>query len=338
MKTELTKDNIILISITFIGAVLRFWDLGVNPLWVDESLFAYWSTESMFVQEYPAIILANLFGFQSEFWLRFMFALAGTLTIPAIYLVVKNHKLEAAIIVAIFPLFIFWSRMARPYAFAGLFLVLGWRWWYFSFVSILTTPFAFLGVKIWKQKYWIIGILLITALIVYFNRPDAGAGKNIFIYRTRLLYLPLLVLLLYITERNWNFRIIKGLNFKLVLFIGIILTSLAFLPAHKYNQWYSHEVRFSDWRNAGYFEFATNAHVSHWYGGSPCYEFLPRHIPLFNKMIEKGYTVRLGLDLYALEEDYSKSLPKEILDKYRDYLLAGNILRLAINKKEIKIY
>lgn len=320
---------------TVLGGALRFIDLGSNPIWIDESLFANWSHSAEFVQEYPTLIIANLFGFQSEFWLRFMFALAGTLTIPAVYFVVKKHKIEASIIVAIFPLFIFWSRMARPYAFAGLFLVLGWRWWYFSIISILTTPFGFLGVRFWKQKTIIILLLTAIALIVYLERPDAGADKPVLIYRTRLLYLPLLTLLLYVTEYEWKWFLIP---MKKVAFYVIIFFSLWFFPSHQYRQWYSYEVGYSDWRGKPAYQFSTNAHVNHWYAlgitnkPGTCFEIVPRWMPLLVKEINEGKSITLGLDYYALESPAKELLPENLTQKYKARLLKGEVIGLILNK------
>jgi hypothetical protein len=328
------KSIYILLLITFIGAMLRFWDLGSNPLWIDESLFAWWQKYSMFLQEFPPIIIANVFQFESEFWLRFMFALAGTLTIPAIYLVVKNHKLEVSIIVAIFPLFVFWSRMARPYAFAGLFLVLGWRWWYFSIISILTTPFSLLGVKVWKQNKWVVLSLLALTLFMYFIRPDSGAEKTVFEYRTRLLYLPALALLLYITEYNWNYKIFKRFDLRLALFTIIIIVSLTFIPANKYQQWYSAETGYSDWRGHPAYMFSTNAHLNAWYSGGYCLELKEKFMPLLKNKFNNGETITLGLDYYALRDNYYQEvIPKDIIKHFKNELLGGKVIGVAINKK-----
>jgi 4-amino-4-deoxy-L-arabinose transferase-like glycosyltransferase len=83
----------ILFLIVSLGGLLRFWDLGLNPLWIDEAYFARIVRGDMDrPQEYITVMVAQLFNLRSEFGLRFMFALAGTLTIPAIYFIVKNNK------------------------------------------------------------------------------------------------------------------------------------------------------------------------------------------------------------------------------------------------------
>ena len=278
-------------------------------------------------------MIASLFQFQSEFWLRFMFALAGTLTIPAVYLVVRKHKLESALIVAIFPLFVFWSRMARPYAFAGLFLVLGWRWWYFSFISILTTPFSVFGIRFWKQKKWIVISLFVLVAVIYLFRPDAGTDKPLFEYRTRLFYLPLLALLLYITEYDWSYKIFKRFDLRPALFAAVIIVSLMFMPANKYQQWYSAETGYSDWRGHPAYMFSTNAHVNAWYSGGHCFELKEKFMPLLVKKYNSGETITLGLDYYALRENYYREvIPNNITAAYKKELSEGKVIGIALNK------
>ena len=150
---SLTNKDKLLILITAIGAFLRFYDLGAQGLWVDESLFAFWVREGNYIQETVPIFIGHIFGFRSEFWLRSISAFFGTLTIPAIYIVVKERKLSAALIVAIFPLFVFWSRMARPYALAGFFVVLGWRFWWAYIPALLTTPISLVGIRLVNWKF-----------------------------------------------------------------------------------------------------------------------------------------------------------------------------------------
>lgn len=328
------KSYYLIFLITLIGGALRFIDLGVNPLWTDESMFARWSRDYILTQEYPTVILAHYFGFTSEFWLRFLPALAGTLTIPAIYLVAKYNKIWWALLVSVFPLFIFWSRTARPYAFAGLFLVLGWRYWWSSIIAILTTPIAIMGVKITKKKIWYVVGLVLLAVIVYVNRPDASAQQeNILTFFTwqRMWYLPLLTLIVYLSQMEIRREIV----------MVIIIISIIQLPAWEYQNWYSKDVRYSDWRNAGQFTFATNAHVSNWYSGGNALEFKEKFIPLFKQFLNEGYKVSLGMDFRALYNDENKYIIQMIpnLDSlYGDKLRRGEIVRLRIQNGKAEEY
>jgi hypothetical protein len=194
------KDCFLLFLITLIGGYLRFKGLGDNPLWIDESLFAHWVRNGDFPkQEYIPILVGQLFEFRSEFWLRFQSALCGTLTIPAVYFVVREKKLALSLLIAVFPLFVFWSRMCRPYAIAGIFVVLGWRYWWFYIPAIITTPIAVIGVKITKKRLWLVGIAVVLALGFYFLRPDAGRNWTFgqILNSPRWFYVPILTSMLY---------------------------------------------------------------------------------------------------------------------------------------------
>jgi uncharacterized membrane protein len=175
---------------------------------VDEALFAFMVKEGNYIQETIPVFIGHILGFHSEFWLRSISAFFGSLTIPAIYIVVKKRKLSAALIVAIFPLFVFWSRMARPYALAGFFVVLGWRYWWAYIPALLTTPISAVGIRLVNWKFSkktkiIIGIsALILVAIIYLIRPDAGRQWTFhqFIQSSRWFYVPCIAALLYIFD------------------------------------------------------------------------------------------------------------------------------------------
>jgi hypothetical protein len=199
------KELLILLAITIIGGFCRFWNLGGDPLWIDEAWFGFLAYDSKITQEFVPAYLTMFFGFKSEFGLRFLSAFCGTLTIPAMYYVVKIRKLELAALTAVLPLFVFWSRMARPYAIAGLFLVLSWRWWYFMVPAVFTTPVALVGLKIIKQKkYILLGAGLLTT-VLYFIREDSGRGWTLtqFLNSPRWWYLPVLGIMLYASEISY---------------------------------------------------------------------------------------------------------------------------------------
>ena len=190
-----------IIIITLLGGLLRYVGLD-HRMWIDEAWFSFMSMHPL--QEYPSAYLNQLLP-QTEFWIRFPFFICGTLTIPAVYWVLEgNRGLYAASIVAFLPLFVFWSTMARPYAFAGLFMVLGWRYWYLHILAIVTTPIAFVGVHLRRQ--WMILILgLFVAVVIFFLRPDSGRdfwSIHYVINNSRLWYLPALAGIMYIYENN----------------------------------------------------------------------------------------------------------------------------------------
>lgn len=198
-----TKDYYYLAVITIIGAFLRFYQLDLRPFFVDEALFGLWVREAgLPSQEWIPILLGKLMP-DTEIGLRWWFALAGTLTIPAMYFVTKKNS--AALLVAIFPLFIFWSRMARPYAIAGLFIVLGWRWFWFYIPALLSTPVALTGIKFIKQKWFVTLSVIAIAVILFYLRPDTErftntSGLEMWLYSSRFWYIPALAIILYFYE------------------------------------------------------------------------------------------------------------------------------------------
>ena len=182
-----------LLVITILAGVLRFLGLGSEPLWVDEALFAFWVRDGGNVQEFLPVWIALD---TSEFGLRFFSALCGTLTIPAVYLVTKNIK--ASLFVAVFPLFVFWSQMARPYAIAGLFVVLGYRYWWVYVAAILSTPIAAVGMNI-KHPWYVLAALVLFAAWMFFLREDSGRAWHfsMLLNHTRFWYVPILAGVLY---------------------------------------------------------------------------------------------------------------------------------------------
>jgi len=202
------KNGILFLSlITLIAGYLRFRGLGDNPLWVDEVGFGF-LVQNGGNQEFIPKWFGQLFGLHTEFGLRFLPALCGTLTVPAIYFAVDKHKLGSALFVAVFPLFVFWSRLARPYAVAGLFLVLSWRYWWMMIPALMTTPIAVVGVRLNK---WTLGLIAL-GIVFFFIRPDAFRGWSISLLQisSRWWYLPALTLVLYLTEWEKYFSSLRS--------------------------------------------------------------------------------------------------------------------------------
>jgi mannosyltransferase len=123
-----------------LGLVLRFLALGAQSLWVDELL----TISNAHIGE-PGIlsyIAHNLQGpavsLLAHYWavlgtsetaLRLPFAVAGALTIPAIYLLARDltdrwTSLHTAFLLALSPIHLWYSQEIRGYAFVVLFSVL----------------------------------------------------------------------------------------------------------------------------------------------------------------------------------------------------------------------
>jgi hypothetical protein len=197
----------VLLAVTSLGAYLRFASLGDPPFWIDEAIFMDFVRHGG-RQEFLPVWIAQLFGLEGEFWVRFPFALCGTLTIPAVYFVIRDKKgaLVASLFTAVFPVFVLWSRMARPYAIAGLFVVLGYRYALFYVPALLATPITVFGLNMQElrsrwQIYLVIGI---GAIILYLIRPDSTNRSFIrweFLSNaSRIWYVPALSLLLHAFE------------------------------------------------------------------------------------------------------------------------------------------
>jgi 4-amino-4-deoxy-L-arabinose transferase-like glycosyltransferase len=119
-----------------IAAALRFSDLGQDSLWSDEyatlrtAARPFWDIAAAALRynafEPPLYFwLLNLvmrFVGDSESSLRLLSALAGTLTVPMVWLLVEelteNHRIAtlSAVLLALNPLHLWYSQEARPYA------------------------------------------------------------------------------------------------------------------------------------------------------------------------------------------------------------------------------
>ena len=123
----------ILLSLTLIGTVLRLYNLGFNPLWLDEattynialrSLPAIWQTTTGGEFNPPLFYWVEHFMLtfgNSEAVLRFVPALLGILTIPLVYWIGKefmdrNTGILAAAAVAFSPFLVYYSQEARAYS------------------------------------------------------------------------------------------------------------------------------------------------------------------------------------------------------------------------------
>lgn len=130
-------------AVTAAGAALRFIGLGASPLWADEIMSfaaaqlspAEAARAALTQHSIPPLFfwlchaLMSFFG-DSEATLRWTSAAAGTLTIPAVWSLLKDAgatrggALWGGLLVALNPLHIWFSQEARPYALCTLFAVL----------------------------------------------------------------------------------------------------------------------------------------------------------------------------------------------------------------------
>jgi mannosyltransferase len=163
----------LLISLTVVGCILRFYNLGFNSLWLDEATTLNWSKPGFFeiweisrsADFHPPLFhwiehLMLVFG-QSEFVLRAAPALLGILTIPVFYLIGKEFlDKNAGIIGATLLTFsyfgIYYSQEAYSYS-----TVL--------FVFSLAILFYFLALRTDNINYWVLfGIISAIAFWTHY--------------------------------------------------------------------------------------------------------------------------------------------------------------------------
>lgn len=187
VKEALLRSRYIqlLLSLTLIGAILRFYNLGYNSLWLDEA-----STLTFAVKSIPGIWEATtagefnpplfywaehvmlLFG-NSEVVLRFIPALLGILTIPLIYLVGKefadrNTGIIAAAAFAFSPFLLFYSQEARAYSMMLFFVTFAMVFYFRALKNNSVADWALFGIlsalAFWTHFY---AMVTIGALVLY---------------------------------------------------------------------------------------------------------------------------------------------------------------------------
>jgi mannosyltransferase len=175
----------LLICLTLIGAILRFYNLGYNSIWLDEA-----STLNFAIKSIPDIWQATtagefnpplfywtehimlIFG-NSEVVLRFIPALLGVLTIPLIYLVGKefmdrNIGIIAAAAFALSPFLVFYSQDARAYSMMLFFVTFSMVFYLRALKTNDIRNWALFGIlsalAFWSHFY---ALVIIGALILY---------------------------------------------------------------------------------------------------------------------------------------------------------------------------
>lgn len=173
-RNKSVKNYIYLSVLVIIGGVLRLKYL-FEPLWIDEVLFYNWvtnGTTQAFVPVYLVKLYSLIVDIKDPVLLRLPFLLCGLATIPSSWIMFKDKyvKIFIAATMACFPLFVFWSSIAKIYVFAWLFIILAWKWQRFYIPLILTTPLGLVGVNLFKlKKNWKIYLLCVGLVVVMFT-------------------------------------------------------------------------------------------------------------------------------------------------------------------------
>jgi len=194
----------ILLGLTFVGFILRFYNLGGNSLWLDEattltfarqSLGGIWTSVAAGEFNPPLFYWLEhgmtFFG-ESEFVLRFLPALLGVLTIPVIYFIGKEFRdknvgLLAAALLTFSPFHIFYSQEARAYAPMLFFFSLALLFYIKAYRSNESRSWVLFGIfsaiAFWMHFYVSISIavFILHALVAHAGeiRRDLRRAKGI---------------------------------------------------------------------------------------------------------------------------------------------------------------
>jgi 4-amino-4-deoxy-L-arabinose transferase-like glycosyltransferase len=187
IKEAVTRSRYLqlLISLTLVGAILRFYNLGFDSIWLDEastlntavkSIPEIWQFTTAGEFNPPLFYWAEhvmlVFG-NSEVVLRFLPALLGVLTIPLIYLAGKefmdrNVGIIAAAAFAFSPFLLFYSQEARAYSMMLFFVTFSLIFYFRALKNNKIMDWALFGIlsalAFWSHFY---ALVIIGALILY---------------------------------------------------------------------------------------------------------------------------------------------------------------------------
>ena len=97
--------------------------------------------------------------------------------------------------------------------------------------------------------------------------------------------------------------------------------------------WYRNEVKFSDWRNVKEVEYSTNAVVANWYSGGHSQYFRKEQMKQIDSELDKGDTVKIGVDCQALTPISRQFLEEKFLADNYFRLSDGEVITIKMWKK-----
>jgi len=174
-KSQKTSPILILFFLLITGTILRFFQIEIHPLWLDEAMtyhfslnpfLEYWNLISAGGEVHPPLFywiewIALQFG-NSEFVLRFFPAIFGILSIPLVYCLGRELfdsievGLLAAALLTFSPFHIAYSQEARMYSLV-------------TFFSIIALIFYTRAIRTEQLKNWIFfGIFSALTLYTHF--------------------------------------------------------------------------------------------------------------------------------------------------------------------------
>jgi len=219
-----TLNIFLIILITIIGAVLRFYKLGSQSFWYDEASSILDARGNLYNVSHPPLsflilrIVIETLG-TTEFTARLPSCLFGIVTIPLVYLFGKQlfgekEGLVASFIISLSPWYIRWSQEARMYTELTVFTILALYFFYrtiykktltFYVLSVIFTILAF------YTHYLAILILVIIAAwlisIKFFEKTKISINYKYLITFFALFFIFTLPLFLTIIPQTLTFKI-----------------------------------------------------------------------------------------------------------------------------------
>jgi len=184
------------------ATALRFWELGAKPFWLDETftyvninkipLSAQIQKQLFFIGYFLLQYVARLFG-DSPFVFRFLSALASSLSVPLLAVIVRRvYGERAALLAAGFAAFamvnVYYAQEARAYSLSALF-ALGMIWFWLRWFETTRRRYAagFIAVAIYAETMMFFPTLVVmSALAVMLVQPNPDAPSNDWARRLRL--------------------------------------------------------------------------------------------------------------------------------------------------------
>lgn len=213
---------VLLFLITLFAAAIRFYRLGAWSFWIDEiytinHATAHFSTLDLLIDNIPpsrnwiplSVILTaqvlNQWGV-NEFNARLVAAIAGILTVPALFLPVRKMfntrvALITVLLLAVSPWHIEWSQNARGYTTLLLFYSLALFAFYFAIEKDRPIYLLLFFVLLYfSSSERLIALFILPGIVIYllalkflpFEKPVGLRARNIYI-----LLSPVLLLILY---------------------------------------------------------------------------------------------------------------------------------------------
>jgi mannosyltransferase len=183
----------ILIALTLIGLFLRFYQITFNSIWLDEaatlkfsdnSLLEIWNITANGEFNPPLFHWIEhfmLYFGNSEFVLRFVPAILGTLSIPLFYLVGnefldRNCGIIMATLLTFAPFHIFYSQEARAYSTMLFFISLALIFYFLALHSNTWKSWALFGFFS-SLAFWAHFYAFIPVISLFFIAAGLNAGK-----------------------------------------------------------------------------------------------------------------------------------------------------------------